>query len=65
MTMNTEYDTRADSRSDPYDAFPELTFPSGLRLADLYDLVCERPKDDFSGVADHAAPGTGSSPAVS
>ena len=63
--MNTEYDTRADSRSDPYDAFPELTFPSGLRLADLYDLVRERPQDDSSGAADHAAAGTGSSPAVS
>ena len=65
MTVNTEYDTRADSRSDPYDGFPELTFPSGLRLADLYDLVRERPKDNHSDMEDHTAPGTASAPAAS
>lgn len=62
--MTTEYDMRADS-SDPYDAFPELTFPSGLRLADLYDLVHERPKDNHSDREEHTAPGTASAPAVS
>ena len=63
--MTTEYDTRADSRPEPYDSFPELTFPSGLRLADLYDLVRERPKDIHSEMADHTAPRTASAPAVS
>ena len=63
--MTTEYDTRADSRPEPYDSFPELTFPSGLRLADLYDLVRERPRDNRPVVVDQTASKPASAPAVS
>jgi hypothetical protein len=65
--MNTEYDTRADSSLEPYDSFPELTFPSGLRLADLFDLVRERPRDNrpVMVMADQAASKPASAPAVS
>lgn len=63
--MTTEYNMRADSSSDPYDAFPELTFPSGLRLADLYDLVHERPKENHPNREDHTAPRTAGAPADS
>jgi len=63
--MKTEYDTRADSRPEPYDSFPELTFPSGLRLADLYDLVRERPRDNRPVVVDQTTSKPASAPAVS
>ena len=64
--MTTEYDARTDSRPEPYDPFPELTtFPSGLRLADLVDLVRERPGDSAHFVVNQAALKPGSEPAHS
>jgi len=64
--MTTEYDTRADSQPEEYDPFPELTtFPSGLNLADLFDLVRERPRDSFSLVVNQMAPKPGSELALS
>jgi hypothetical protein len=36
-----------------------------LKLADLYDLVRERPRDDSSGAEDHTESEADSSPAVS
>ena len=63
--MTTEYDARTDSFPEPYDPFSELTtFPSGLNLADLVDLVRERPTDSQPVAADQTARTTGE-PAVS
>ena len=63
--MTTEYDTRADSRPESYDPFPELTFPSGLCSTDLYDMVRERPRDSLPFVSDQTTPQPGSTPALS
>lgn len=66
MTMTTEYDTRTDSRPETYDPFPEITtFPSGLSLADMLDMVRERPRDSLPVVASQPAPKPGSEPALS
>ena len=63
--MKTEYDTHTDSSPEPYDAFPELTFPSGLNLADLYDMMRERPRDSLPFAADQTAPKPDGAPALS
>lgn len=63
--MKTDYDTRTDARPEPYDSFPELTFPSGLSAADLCDMVRERPRDNRPVVADQTALKAGSAPAAS
>jgi hypothetical protein len=64
--MTTEYDAHTDSCPEPYDPFPELTtFPSGLSLADMLDLVRERPRDSLPFVVNQTAPKPGSELALS
>jgi hypothetical protein len=66
MIMTTEYDTRTDSRPETYDPFPEITtFPSGLSLADMLDMVRERPKDGLPVVVSQPALKPGSEAARS
>ncbi len=64
--MTTEYDTRTDSHPETYDPFPEITtFPSGLSLADMLDMVRERPRGNPPVVASQTSPKPGSEPALS
>lgn len=53
MTMTTEHDARTDPQPESYDPFSEpTTFPSGLRLADAFDMMRERPRDSLPVAAD-------------
>jgi hypothetical protein len=66
MTMTTEYDPHADPHPETYDPFPEITtFPSGLRLADMLDMVRERPRDGLPVVASQPTPKPGGEPTLS